>query len=81
MMLPQNRLEVKVAFTHDVYTPAAIEETIRAFHELCEVGADLEGESTHLHIHVKTDRPCTICDDFLNYALELSALDLLGDKG
>ena len=38
--------ETQVTLTHYVYTPAAIEQTIREFHELCGVEADVEGEST-----------------------------------
>jgi hypothetical protein len=72
--------EAPVTLTHYVYTPTAIEETIRAFHELCDVEAHIEEESTHLRFHVKSDCPRTVCDDFLNYALELSAQELLGSK-
>jgi hypothetical protein len=69
-----------VTLTHDVYTQAAIKQTIRAFHELCGVEADVEAESTYLRFHLKADCPSTVCDDFLNYALELSAEELLGGK-
>ena len=37
-------------------------------------------EFTHLSFHLKTDCPSTVCDDFLNYALELSAQELLSGK-
>ena len=73
-------VDTPVTLTHDVYTPAAIDETIRAFHELCGVEARVEGESTHLLFHLKADCPSTVCDDFLNYALELSAQELLLGK-
>jgi len=69
-----------VTLTRHVYTPAAIDQTIRAFHELCEVEAVVEREFTYLRFHVKTDGPITVCDDFLNYALELSAQELLRVK-
>lgn len=72
--------ETQVTLTHYVYTPAAIEQTIREFHELCGVEADVEGESTKLLFHPKVDCPSTVSDDFLNYALELSALELLSRK-
>jgi hypothetical protein len=80
MMPLRDAAETPVALTHDAYTPAAIEETIRAFHELCSVEAYVDGESTHLRFHLKTDSPSTVCDDFLNYALELSAQELLRAK-
>ncbi len=76
----QNALEASVTLTHDVYTQTAIEETIRAFHELCGVETDVRGECTHLCFSLKTGCPSTVCDDFLNYALELSAQELLGRK-
>jgi hypothetical protein len=76
----QDTDESPVTLTHYVYTPAAIGETIRAFHELCDVEADVEEESTHLHFYPKSDCPVTVCDDFLNYALELSAQELLTNK-
>jgi hypothetical protein len=64
-----------------VYTPAAIEQTIRAFHELCDVEATVYGESTHVRFLRKTDGPSTVCDDFLNYALELSVQErLIGEE-
>jgi hypothetical protein len=66
--------------THYVYTPAAIEETIRAFHELVEIESEAQEESTLLRLHPKADCPITVCDDFLNYALELSAQELLSGK-
>jgi len=72
--------EAPVTLTHCVYTPAAIEATIRAFHELCEVEAEIEEQYTHLRFHLKTDCPSTVCDDFLNYALELSAQELLSKE-
>jgi hypothetical protein len=81
MMPPQDAIETPLTLTHDVYTPAAIEQTICAFDQLCGVETDVEGESTHLRFHLKTDCPCTVCDDFLNYALELSAQELLSGKG
>lgn len=80
MMPLGDAVEVSVTLTHDVYTPAAIEQTIRAFHGLCRVEADIGGESTHVRFHFKTDRPSTVRDDFLNYALELSAQELLSAK-
>jgi hypothetical protein len=70
--------DATVTLTHYVYTPTAIQETIRAFHELCGVETDVNGESTHLLFQRKADCPSTVTDDFLNYALELSAQELLG---
>lgn len=67
----------EVTLTHDVYTPAAIEETIVAFHHLCGVEARVEGAATHVRFDLKTVGPSTVPDDFLNYALELSAQELL----
>jgi hypothetical protein len=72
--------ETLVTLTRDVYTPTAIAETIRAFHELCNVEADVDEESTRLRFNLNSDRTGTICDDFLNYALELSAQELLSSK-
>jgi hypothetical protein len=72
--------ESPVTLTHYVYTPAAIEETIRAFGELCDVEADVAEGSTYLFFHLKSDCPGTVRDDFLNYALELSAQELLSSK-
>jgi hypothetical protein len=70
----------QVTLTHYVYTQAAIEQTINEFHELCEVEADVEGESTRVLFRPKIDCPSTVSDDFLNYALELSALEMLSRK-
>jgi hypothetical protein len=69
-----------VTLTHDVYTPAAIEQTISVFQELCTVEAEMGGDSTHVRFHLKPDSPGRVRDDFLNYALELSAQELLGRK-
>ena len=80
MMPVGDALDASVTLTHDVYTPAAIEQTIRAFHELCRVEASVGGESTHVRLHCKTGGPSTVCDDFLNYALELSVQELLTGK-
>jgi hypothetical protein len=80
MMPLRDADEARVTLTHYIYAPAAIEETIRTFHELCDVEADVEEESTHLRFHLKSDCPSTVCDDFLNYALELSAQELLSSK-
>jgi hypothetical protein len=80
-MMPMNDGgDTLVTLTHYIYTPAAIAETTQAFNQLCAVCANVEGESTQLRFHPKTDCPSTVCDDFLNYALELSALELLGGK-
>jgi len=79
MMPPQDAIEIPL--THDIYTPAAIEQTIRAFDQLCGIETDAEGGATRLRFHLKTDCPSTVCDDFLNYALELSAQELLSGKG
>ena len=67
----------EVTLTLDVYTPAAIEQTIRAFHHLCAAEAHVEGESTHVRFELRTGSPSTVQDDFLNYALDLSAQELL----
>jgi hypothetical protein len=75
MMPPGDAAEVML--THDVYTPAAIEQTIVAFHHLCEVEARIDGEATHVRFDLKTGGPSTVPDDFLNYVLELSAQELL----
>ena len=75
-----NAAELPITLTHYVYTPAAIEQTMRAFHELCEVQAQVDGESTHVRFRIKTDTPSTVCDDFLNFALELSAQEHLSRR-
>jgi hypothetical protein len=77
----EDAVDAFVTLPHYVYTQAAIEETIRTFHELCGVEARAEKESTRLLFHLKTDCPSTVCDDFLNYALELSAQELLSGRG
>ena len=69
-----------VTLTHDVYTPAAIKETVHAFQELCDVEVYVQGDCSNLRIHIKPDCPSSACDDFLNYALELSAQELLSGK-
>jgi hypothetical protein len=66
--------------SHDVYTPAAIEQATRAFHELCEVEADAAGESTLVRLRRKAGGPTAVCVDFLNYALELSVQELLSGQ-
>ena len=73
-------LVFSTTLSHDVYTPVAIEKTACAFHELCEVEADSVGESTLVRLRCKTGGPATVCDDFLNYALELSVQELLSVK-
>jgi hypothetical protein len=73
-------LDASVTLTRDVYTPAAIEQTIRAFHELCGAEANVGGESTDVRLYCKSGGPSTVCDDFLNYALELSVQELLNGK-
>ena len=80
MMPLGDAAQVLVTLTHDVYTPAAIKETIHAFRELCAIETNVKGESTDLRFHSRADSPSTVCDDFLNYALELSAQDLLSGK-
>ncbi len=75
MMPPGDAAEVTL--THDVYTSAAIEETMRAFGHLVVVEAHDEGEVTHVRFSLKHTSPSTVPDDFLNYALELSAQELL----
>jgi hypothetical protein len=70
----------RVTVAHYIYTPTAIEQTINEFHELCEVETDVDGESTRLLFRPKIDCPSTVSDDFLNYALELSALELLSKE-
>jgi hypothetical protein len=72
--------DAPVTLTHDVYTPAAIEQTICVFQELCTIEAEVAGDSTQVRFHLKPDSPGRVCDDFLNYALELSAQELLGRK-
>jgi hypothetical protein len=72
--------KVLVTLAHDIYTPAAIEETIQAFQELCTVEIDDQGDCSNLRIHIKSGCPSTACDDFLNYALELSAQAMLSGK-
>lgn len=75
MMPPGDVAEVTL--THDVYTSAAIEETMRAFGHLVVVEAHDEGEATRVRFALKDASPSTVRDDFLNYALELSAQELL----
>jgi len=73
-------LVFSITLSHDVYTPAAIEQATRAFHEICEVETDAEGESTLVRLRRKAGSPTAVCDDFLNYALELSVQELLTCK-
>ena len=70
----------RVTLTHDVYTPAAIEQTISAFQGLCTVEIELGGNSTHVRFQLKPDSPGSVREDFLNYALELSAQELLSSR-
>jgi len=70
----------QVTLAQYIYTPTAIERTISEFHELCEVDTDVDGESIRLLFCPKIDCPSTVQDDFLNYALELSALELLSKE-
>lgn len=71
---------VVFGLTHEIYTPTAIKETIQAFQKLCNVEAASKGDCTNLQFHIKADCPTTTCDDFLNYALELSAQERLSGK-
>jgi hypothetical protein len=80
MKPPGHAAQVVVTLTHDIYTPSAIEETIYAFQELCNVEADVQRDCSNLRIHIKADCPSTTCDEFLNYALELSAQELLSGR-
>ena len=79
-MLNGEALVFSITLSHDVYTPAAIEKATHAFHELCEVDADAEGESTLVRLRRKVGGPTPVYDDFLNYALELSVQELLTGK-
>jgi hypothetical protein len=80
MIPPGDGVEVLITLTYDIYTPAAIRETIHAFQELCDVEVDVQGDCSNLRIHIKPDCPSAACDDFLNYALDLSAQELLSGK-
>ena len=62
----QDAVDVVVALTQYVYTPAAVEETIRAFQELCDIEAYIEEDVATLRFHLKSDSPSTVCDEFLN---------------
>ena len=73
-------LVFSITLSHDVYTPAAMEQATHAFHALCGVEADAEGESTLVRLRRKAGSPTAVCDDFLNYALELSVQELLSGK-
>lgn len=68
---------VRIALTHDIYSPAAIDEAILAFNELCSVERESRPGRTDLRVHLRDGSPPRICDDFLNYVLELSAHDIL----
>ena len=67
----------EVTLTHDLYTPAAIEKTLVAFHHLCTVAVTVDGQATRVRFDLNAAGPSTVRDDFLNYALELSAQELL----
>jgi hypothetical protein len=63
-----------VSLTRRVYTPDAIRLTIETFAGICEVSLAITEEDCVLRI---TGTGLQVVDEFLNYALALSAQELL----
>jgi hypothetical protein len=68
-------LDETIALTDQIYTPAAIRETIEAFRLACSASFTA-AEATYILRMTAPDRHTR--DEFLNYALALSAQELLG---
>jgi len=64
-----------IILTRRIYTPDAIKQTMAAFANLC-TASFTSGDSDH--ILILTEVRAQVTDEFLNYALALSAQELLG---
>jgi hypothetical protein len=65
----------RFVLTSQIYTRNALDETADAFAKLCEIAITSEDDSHTLELSCAQPQ---IADEFLNYALALSAQELLG---
>jgi hypothetical protein len=63
-----------ITLTRRIYTPDAIQQTVEAFANICTASVTSR-EEAHI-LRVTAPRP-QVMDEFLNYALALSAQELL----
>jgi hypothetical protein len=63
-----------ITLTRRIYTPEALEQTVKAFAKMCTASFK-SGEDAHV-LSITAMRP-QITDEFLNYALALSAQEHL----
>ncbi len=64
-----------ISLTRRIYTTDALQQTVKAFSALCTASFTSEAE-THV-LCLTAPRP-HVADEFLNYALTLSAQEYLG---
>jgi hypothetical protein len=63
-----------ITLTSRIYTPGALQQTVEAFANLCT--ASFTSEADAYILRITATRP-HVKDEFLNYALALSAQELL----
>jgi hypothetical protein len=63
-----------ISLTRRIYTPEAVHQTMDTFAEICEASLTVKGDDCILQISSAGPHPI---DEFLNYALVLSAQERL----